>query len=63
MGMSFNEYLQKKRIEQSCRLISNTEKKITEIAEIVGYRDVKFFNQIFKKHLKMTPREFKKIHR
>jgi AraC family transcriptional regulator, L-rhamnose operon transcriptional activator RhaR len=62
MGMSFNEYLQKKRIEQSCRLISNTEKKISEIAELVGYRDVKFFNHVFKKHLKMTPREFKKIH-
>lgn len=59
-GMSFNEYLQKKRIEQSCRLISNTDKKISEIAELVGYGDIKFFNQIFKKHLKMTPREFKK---
>jgi|LSQX01.1.fsa_nt_gb AraC-like DNA-binding protein len=61
VGMSFVEYLQKKRIEQSCRLILNTDKKIADIAELVGYTDTKFFNQIFKKHLKMTPREFKSI--
>ena len=62
VGITFNEYLQKKRIEQSCRLISNTDKKVIEIAELVGYNDIKFFNQVFKKYLKMTPREYKKIH-
>lgn len=61
LGVTFNEYLQKKRIEQSCRLISNTDKKIMEIAELVGYTDIKFFNQVFKKHLKMTPREYKNM--
>ena len=61
VGVSFNQYLQKKRIEQSCRLISNTNKKISEIATLVGYSDIKFFNQVFKKHLKMTPRDYKKI--
>ncbi|MDR0405766.1 MAG: AraC family transcriptional regulator [Clostridiales bacterium] len=62
-GVSFSAYLQKRRIEQSCRLIANTDKKISEIAELVGYNDVKFFNAVFKKHMKLTPREFKKFHR
>ncbi len=61
VGITFNEYLQKKRIEQSCRLIANTDKKFNEIAELVGYSDIKFFTQVFKKHLGMTPREFKKL--
>ena len=61
VGMPFNEYLQKKRIEQSCRLIANTDKKFSEISGLVGYSDIKFFTQIFKKHLGMTPREFKKL--
>lgn len=61
VGMTFNEYLQKKRIEQSCRLIANTDKKFSEISELVGYSDIKFFTQVFKKHLGMTPREFKKL--
>lgn len=60
MGVSFCDYLQKKRVEQGCRLIANTDKKISEIAGLVGYGDVKFFNAVFKKHLGMTPREFKK---
>ncbi len=63
VGISFIEYLQKKRIEQSCRLILNTDKKISEIAELVGYQDTKFFNRVFKKHLRITPREFKSMHK
>ena len=62
MGITFNEYLQKKRTEQACRLIANSDKKVSEIAELVGYSDIKFFNQVFKKHLKMTPREFRKMY-
>ncbi len=61
VGITFSQYLQKKRIEQSCRLIANTNKKFSEISELVGYSNIKFFNQIFKKHISMTPREFKKL--
>lgn len=60
MGMTFQEYLQKVRIRESCRLLANTPKKISEICGLVGYSDVKFFNQIFKKQTGMTPREFRK---
>lgn len=57
-GISFSACLQKKRIEQSCRLIANTDKKLGEIAGLVGYHDLKFFNRVFKKHLNMTPHRF-----
>lgn len=60
MQISFSEYLQKIRIEESCRLLANTNKKITEIAYLSGYSDMKFFNSIFKRHLGITPREFRK---
>ena len=60
MGISFTEYLQNERIEQSMRLLANTDKKITEIAGFCGYSDMKFFNFIFKKRLGITPREFRK---
>ncbi len=59
-GMTFSAYIQKIRIEQSCRLLANTNKKITEIAYLSGYSDMKFFNSLFKKHLGVTPREFRK---
>lgn len=59
-GMTFSAYIQKMRIEQSCRLLANTDKKITEIAYLSGYSDMKFFNSLFKKHLGITPHEFRK---
>ena len=60
-GTHFMEYLQKVRMEQSCRLLANTEKKIIEIAQLCGYSDIKFFNQIFRRHMNITPREYRKL--
>lgn len=59
MGISFTDYVQKLRIDQSMCLLGNTDKKITEIAGLCGYSDMKFFNSIFKKNTGMTPREFR----
>ena len=61
-GMNFSDYLQHIRIEQSCRLLENSDLRINEIASKVGYDNVKFFNRVFKDVLKLTPREFKKLH-
>lgn len=62
-GITFEKYLQRTRVEQSCRLLANTDKKIIEIAECVGYSDLKFFNMLFKKSMGMSPREYRKLHR
>ncbi len=62
-GMVFSEYLQKVRIEESLRLLANTDKKTADIAESVGYNDIKFFYSVFKRYVKLTPGEFKKQNR
>lgn len=59
-GMTVFEYAQKIRIEQACKLLKTTNKKIVDIAADVGYSDMKFFNHIFKKITGTTPRDFKK---
>ena len=63
MGICFSDYLQRIRLEQSCRMLECSDKSIGEIAALCGYTDIKFFNQIFRRSLKMSPREFKKLHR
>ena len=63
MGMSFAEYLQRTRIEQSCHMLENSDKKINEIASLCGYDNIKFFNKVFKSTLKITPREFKNLYK
>ncbi len=60
-GMTFRDYLHTVRIRESCRLLANTTKKISEICKLVGYTDIKFFNRIFKNQMGMTPREFKRL--
>ena len=62
-GMNFNKYVQRKRIEKACHLLAFTAKSVTEIAQEVGYYDYKFFLKIFTENIKVSPREFRKIHR
>lgn len=59
-NMSFTECIQRRRIEEACRLLRESELSITQIATFVGYSNVKFFNKIFKKIVKQTPSEYKK---
>lgn len=59
-GISFVHYLQNYRIMQGCRLLSSTKKTVSEITELVGYRDVKFFSALFKRTMGMSPADFRR---
>ncbi len=60
-GHTYSHYIQMKRIEQACRLLSNTNEKIIMIAYECGYTDMKHFNSIFKKIMGTTPTMYRKI--
>lgn len=59
-GMTFMAYLQSCRIRHATRLLLSTQCSIAEIAEAVGYRDVKFFAQMFKAATGDSPAAFRK---
>ena len=59
--MNFNDYVQRYRVEQSCTMLKNSDKKIFDIAKAVGYNDLKYFNNVFKKIMGMTPYRFRKL--
>ena len=59
-GLTFQQYLQQTRILHSCRLLANTDKKVSEVAELVGYADTKFYQEIFKKFMHTTPKAYQK---
>lgn len=61
-GFTFSEYLQKCRIEAACQLLCSDEKSVAEIAEEVGYKDLKFFHAVFKKITGLTPSLYKKYY-
>ena len=60
-GYSFSEYLQKTRIDYSCRLLQHTNMKITEIANAVGYNDLQHYELLFRKYIDRSPSEHRKF--
>ena len=59
-GMTVSEYVQKIRINEACKLLHETDRKISDIALEVGYRDLKFFIDLFKRVTGCTPSWYRK---
>jgi AraC-like DNA-binding protein len=59
-GFSFTDYLQNRRLEETCRLLRETELPVSTVAESVGYQNVKFFGKLFKRFTGLSPREYRK---
>lgn len=60
-GYNFSKYIQIKRMEQACRLLSNSDAKVAEIAYECGYTDMKCFNQVFKRIMGTTPTMYRRL--
>lgn len=58
-GTKFIDYLTELRINTSKKLLIETNLKIHEVAEQVGYRH-SYFNRIFKKSVDLSPSDFRK---
>lgn len=59
-GFNLWEYVIKLRMEESKRLIQNSDLRRYEIAERVGYESPEHFSKIFKKYFGISPSEMKK---
>ncbi|WP_408008017.1 response regulator [Pseudalkalibacillus sp. A8] len=60
-GKHFNDYLHEVRINKAKELLKETPYRVFEIAELVGYRDYKYFVHIFKRSTSMTPTHYRNI--
>lgn len=58
-GENFIEYLTKVRFENAKKLLEETNLKIYDISQMVGYKSPKYFSRIFKEIYGMTPKEFR----
>ena len=59
-GCTFISYLNDLRIGRAQELLLQTDMKIYEVSDAVGYSSVEHFNHMFKKKLCMTPKDFRK---
>jgi YesN/AraC family two-component response regulator len=58
-GSSFKEYLNMIRIEESKRLLANTNYSVIDIAIATGFEDQSYFSKVFKKHTGLTPKQYR----
>ena len=60
MGKSPNEYIIELRLQFAKSLLDNTNISIKQVSEHVGYNDQYFFSRLFKKHIGISPQEYRK---
>jgi len=59
-GTNIVEFINEARIRQATVLLVESQLKIQEVAEAVGYRNITSFNRMFKKYTGLKPSEYRK---
>lgn len=62
-GENFAAYLTRKRISEAKTMLKNTNMKMYEIAQKTGYTSQHYFSNAFKKHMEMSPVDYRKTFR
>ena len=60
VGKTYTECLHERRINESCRMLFDSDESIETIAEYIGYSDSKKYRKKFKEIIGVPPREYKK---
>ncbi len=62
LGLTFNAYVNKLRLAEAARIIEENDKAIiAEVAYSLGYKNVSYFNKLFKQEYGCTPNRYKSI--
>ena len=59
-GINFKDYLISVRIDKAKELLKNTQLKIYEVANAVGYEDTRYFSDVFCRIAGCLPSQFRK---
>lgn len=60
VGKPFNVYLRSIRLEKAKEYLEHSTKPIQLIAEMVGYKDEKYFSRVFREQVGLLPSEYRK---
>ena len=57
------DYLTELRVNKSKELLCRDDLSVQDVAELVGYRNLKYFSRLFKKITGVSPSDYKKLYR
>ena len=58
LGITYTEYLTKKRVQKAVALFDTTNLTIKEVSDLVGFSDPYYFSSVFKKIYSQSPRDY-----
>lgn len=58
-GQTFVEYLTEVRLDAAKELLAHSDARMSDIAFDVGYQEPHYFSYLFKKHVGVSPREYR----
>ncbi|MFC5652189.1 response regulator [Paenibacillus solisilvae] len=61
-GQGYKDYVISLRMEEAKQLLLHPKMKLADIAERIGYQDVRHFTQVFRKKVDVTPTEYRHQH-
>ncbi len=60
-GMTYTEWLTRRRLKEAAILLNTTDYKVAEIAAAVGFHSDNHFCKMFRKHMGTSPKRFRTI--
>lgn len=57
-GYAPADYIRMIRLQHAAQLLKQGEHTVTEVADIVGFSDVKYFREVFKKYYDVSPSKY-----
>ncbi len=60
-GKTFAHHLTSIRVSEAKRLLVDTNLSLREISERCGFSDQSYFTKVFRKHINLTPRQFRRM--
>ena len=61
LGMTFTDYVTKKRMEHAAYLLGSTGMRVSAVAQSCGISDDNYFTKLFKRTTGMTPIQYRKL--
>jgi AraC-like DNA-binding protein len=59
MGMTFSEYVTRRRLQRAKEMLLRTKMTVAEIAERVGYQSAKHFAKMFRQYEGSSPGDYR----
>lgn len=57
------QFIRSVRLKRAAQLLQNTQYNINEVADMVGFNTLKYFNKYFKDEFHMTPTQYREEHK